>query len=377
MQSPRTVVLISNIAWAVWKFRSRLIETLRAEGYKVVVLAQRDAAFEKLVPLCDEVIEVSMAPRQISPWRDLQTLLSYRKHLRRLRPLAVLTFSIKPNIYASLVCGELGLPVVNNVTGLGAVKRKGGLVAKIVQVLYRKAFSRSACVFFQNAEDMGEMLSQALVSPLQAELLPGSGVDTHHFAPMAARPAGPEVRFCMVARLLKEKGVVEFAEAARAVKELHPNARFDLWGILDASDPRCVTRKEIADWESSGWLRFHGEAKDSREAFAAADVAVLPSYYPEGTPRTLLEAGGMALPCITTDMPGCRDAVLHDVTGLICAPRDTLALAAAMERAIELGPAGRADMGMRGRARILAEFDEDIVLAAYRRKLQSISAAAA
>ena len=368
-----TVALIVNQTWAVWKFRARLISTLRAEGYKVVVLAQRDDAFEKLRPLCDELVDVKMAARQISPLRDLQTMAAYRHHLGRIQPLAVLTFSIKPNIYASLVCRSLGIPVVNNVTGLGVVQQRGGWIATTVRFLYRSAFARSHRVFFQNPQDMRQMIEQRLVAADRASLLPGSGVDTTRFVPRADGEASGAVRFCMIARLLRDKGVVEFAQAARTLREQHRDARFALWGILDAADPRCVTRAEIAEWEAQGWLAFHGEASDAREAFECADVVVLPSYYPEGTPRTLLEAGSMALPCITTDTPGCRDAVVHEVTGFICAPRDAQSLAAQMVRAIELGAQGRAQMGVRGRARTIAEFDEHIVLDAYRLQLLQIA----
>ncbi|MEO8080997.1 MAG: glycosyltransferase family 4 protein [Caldimonas sp.] len=370
---PATVALIGNQAWAVLKFRSRLIETLRADGYRVVVLAHRDATFERLRPLCDELIDVKMVLRQISPLGDLRTLAAYWRHLRRLDPFAVLSFSIKPNIYGSLVCRWLRLPVVNNVTGLGAIELRSGRVASTVRWLYRRSFSHSHRVFFQNPQDMQAMLAQAIVGPDQARLLPGSGVDTARFTP-AVRAPGDRIRFCMIARLLRDKGVVEFAEAAGKLRSRHPDLQFDLWGILDAADPRCVTRAEVAAWEERGWLGFHGEARDAAQAFEFADVVVLPSFYPEGTPRTLLEAGSMALPCITTDMPGCRDAVVHEVTGFLCPPRDAGALAEAMMRAVEIGPEGRRAMGERARARILTEFDEDIVLAAYRDQLSEIAA---
>lgn len=371
-QSGRTVVVVVNQAWMAWKFRMRLIGSIRAAGYRVVLMAGRDDCFDRLVPACDELIEIRMAFRRISVAADLQTVGEYVRHLRRLRPMAVLTFTIKPNIYASLACRWLGIPVVNNVTGIGTAQRRGALLAWAIERLYRAAFRRSRQVFFQNPDDLQEFIALRLVEPGQAALLPGSGVDTSYYQPRSGLSGRTGLRVCMLARLLRDKGVVEYAAAASQVRQRFPGIQFDLWGIVDASDPRCVTRSEIAQWEADGVLQFHGEARDALQAFADADLVVLPSYYPEGTPRTLLEAASMGLPCITTDMPGCRIAVLHESTGLLCKPRDVGSLAAAIGRIASMSEEERGAMGRRARARTLAEFDEGIVLDAYRQQLEAV-----
>jgi glycosyltransferase involved in cell wall biosynthesis len=368
------VVVVVNQAWTAWKFRMRLIESIRAAGYRVVLMAGRDDSFDRLALACDELIEIRMALRRISLAADLRTALDYVRHLKRLNPVAVLSFTIKPNIYASLACRWLSIPVINNVTGLGTAQRSGRLLAWIVGLLYRASFSRSRCVFFQNPDDLREFLARKFVSPEQSTLLPGSGVDTDYYRPEPNRPPSTGLRVCMLARLLRDKGVAEFAAAAALVRQQHPKVRFDLWGIIDASDSRCVSRAEIAQWEADGRLVFCGEARDALEAFAEADLVVLPSYYPEGTPRTLLEAASMGLPCVTTDMPGCRIAVVDGSTGLLCAPRDVVSLAKAIGKVASMSQEERSAMGHRARARTIVEFDEGIVLEAYRRQLEALCA---
>jgi glycosyltransferase involved in cell wall biosynthesis len=373
----RTVVLIVNQAWVVIRFRLRLMQALRDAGWRVALVTDmRSDLRRQLADHCDEIVHVPVAAARIDPIADLRTMAGYWRALRRMRPTAALTFTIKPNIYSSLVCHALGVPVINNVTGLGTAQGAGALVATIVRALYRRAFGRSAWVFFQNRDDAAEMVSRGLVREGRWSVLPGSGVDTTLFVP-GGQPnveGATAVRFCMMARLLVDKGVLEFAAAAKRVRRERPQALFDLWGILDADDARYVSREQLAAWVADGRLVFHGEASDARQAFAAADVVVLPSYR-EGMPRTLLEAASMGLPVITTDAPGCREALEVGKTGLMCPPRDADGLAEAMLKIIDLGAATRRAMGEDGRRRVVEQFDESIVLDQYARRLAAVQPA--
>lgn len=363
--SQAVLVVIVNQAWVASKFRTRLLQHLRDHGYRVVLLTDCSAGSFGLERVCDELVHVPLAATKVSPLADLRTLWTYGRQIRRARPLALLTFTIKPNLYGALAAHRSGVPVIGNVTGLGSASRSGGAVARIVAWLYKRALTRAHWVFFQNRQDADELVSRQLVPPGRWSVLPGSGVDTDRFRPVE-RPAGTaRLRFCMVARLLRDKGVAEYAQAAALVSSSLKEVDFELWGILDASDPRCVTAEQVASWESQGVLRFHGEAPDANAAFADADVVVLPSYYPEGLPRTLLEAASMALPAITTDTPGCRDAVVDGVTGLLCRPRDVQGLADAMLKLAHMSAAQRAEIGQAARRRVVAEFDETLVLKAY------------
>jgi glycosyltransferase involved in cell wall biosynthesis len=368
-KSLRTVVLIVNHSWVAWKFRSRLMQHLRGRGYRVVLLTDCSAGCYSLPDACDELVDVPMAATRIAPVDDLGTLRRYARELARLKPVAVLTFTIKPNIYGALASHRLGVPVIANVTGLGSIKGRGGLVDGLVKLLYRWALSKDRWVYFQNPQDVAKLRALGLVPEGRWSILPGSGVDVDRYQPQLRRKEPGRLRFCMLARLLRDKGVVEFAEAARRVRRERSEVEFELWGILDAADARCVTAAEVAAWEAEGLLSFRGEARDAVQAFEAADAVVLPSYYPEGLPRTLLEAAAMELPSITTDMPGCRDAVVNGVTGLLCAPRDASALAETMLRLADMSPEARAGMGAAARERVLAQFDEKLVLDAYVQQL--------
>jgi glycosyltransferase involved in cell wall biosynthesis len=360
------VVLIVNFGWVAWKFRSRLMRELRSAGYRIAVLTHFDGYEDQLRLNCDIVVDVPLVAARIDPVADLRTLFSYLIQLRSIKPVAVLTFTIKPNIYGSLAARMLSIPVVANVTGLGSVQKTGAFVALVVRNLYRIAFARSACVFFQNPDDMSSLIGEGLVQPESAQLLPGSGVDTDEYVPRTVpERQGEPVVFCMMARLLREKGVVEFAQAAEQLVNSGLPARFELWGLLDPADSRCITAAEISCWERRGILVFRGPARDAKQAFASVDVVVLPSYYPEGTPRTLLEAAALGLPSITSDMPGCRDAVVDGRTGLLCRPRDVDSLAEAMRAMVKLGASGRSSYGRQGRAHVIARFDERIVVEAY------------
>lgn len=349
------------------------MQHLRSIGYRVVLLTDCSAGRYTLADVCDELVDVPVASTRIAPWADLATLRRYSLELTRLKPVAVLTFTIKPNIYGALASHRLGLPVIANVTGLGSSKGRRGLVGGLVMLLYRWALRKAHWVYFQNSEDASEMRALGLVPERRWSILPGSGVDVGRYRPELRRPEAGRLRFCMLARLLRDKGVVEFAEAARQVRRTRPDVQFEVWGILDAADARCVSSTEVAAWETEGLLTFRGEARDAVQAFEAADVVVLPSYYPEGLPRTLLEAAAMALPAITTNMPGCRDAVVDGQTGLLCAPRDAAALAVAMLRLADMPPESRAAMGAAARARVLEQFDEKVVLDAYVHRAAEVS----
>jgi glycosyltransferase involved in cell wall biosynthesis len=369
----KTIAVLVNHAWVAWKFRLNLLQHLRLSGYRVALLTDCGKGHFNLEGSCDVLVDVPTAAKHINPWADLKTLYIYSRELARLKPAAVLTFTIKPNIYGALAAHGLGFPVIANVTGLGSASSGNGFVGRVVKLLYRWALRKNYWVYFQNSNDSAAMHALGLVPEGRSSILPGSGVEVGRYPANQRRNEGSALRFCMLARLLRDKGVLEFAEAARLVRKESAGVSFELWGILDSADVRCVSEEEVLAWDAEGVLEFRGPANDASQAFAGADVVVLPSYYPEGLPRTLLEAAAMSLPAITTDMPGCRDAVVDGVTGLLCPPRDASALAKAMLRLISMSPEERAQMGAAGRERVLARFDERLVLDAYTQKLAETS----
>lgn len=353
----QTLVLSINTSWNLVNFRRDLIGRLQREGFDVVAVAPRDAHSASLVEMGVRHIPIDVDSKGLSPVRDAKLALQYWRILKRLRPAAFLGWTIKPNVYGSLAAHALRIPVINNISGLGTAFIKVGLLTRIVRSLYRAALMRSATVFFQNPHDRDLFVEQRIVRPDQTILLPGSGIDLTRFVPGRTTAGAPV--FLMVARLLRDKGVVEFADAARMVRATCPAARFELLGFLDVQNRTAIDRDMVDGWEREGILQYLGEAADVRPYLEQATAVVLPSYR-EGMPRSLLEAAAMGRPLIATDVPGCTEIARVGENAFLCAPRDAVSLAEAMKALIALDPASLAAMGARSRE--IAERDFDVAL---------------
>ena len=258
----------------------------------------------------------------------------------------------------------MGVEVINNIAGLGAVFVTNNWLTKLVRGLYRVALSRSNKVFFQNDDDRQLFVLGGLVAEEVADRLPGSGIDLEQFQP-SPLPESRSVRFLLIARMLWDKGVGEFVQAARMLKQRGVDAECSLLGFLDVRNPAAISRKQMDDWVAEGVVRYLGVSDNVREEIARAHCVVLPSFYREGTPRALLEAAAMARPIVTSDSVGCRDVVDDGVNGYLCKPKDAADLAEKMERIVALSPAERAAMGLRSREKAEREFDEQIVVKKY------------
>ncbi len=357
------VVIALNTAWNLVNFRSGLIRALVDSGYEVVAVAPPDEYASRLAALGCRFVPLPMDNKGTHPGRDLLLLWRFYQVLRRERPGVYLGYTVKPNIYGSLASHALGIPVINNIAGLGAVFIKDSWLTRLVRGLYRLALSRSAKVFFQNDDDRQMFVSGGLVGQAVTDRLPGSGIDLDKFAPVIL-PSQSPTRFLLIARMLWDKGVGEFVEAAGLLKRRGTNADFCLLGFLDVQNPAAISRKQMDLWVQEGVVLYLGVSDDVRAMIAAADCVVLPSYR-EGTPRTLLEAAAMGRPIITTDAVGCRDVVDDGMNGYLCRPRDADDLADKMERMAAMSLAERAAMGLRGREKVEREFDEKIVIGKY------------
>ncbi len=363
-------VLISiNAARNVVNFRAALVRALVADGHEVIAAVPDDGALAAVEALGARVAVLPMTSASTSVTGDLALLGRYIRLIRRERPDAYLGWTIKPNTYGSLAARLMGVPRINNVSGLGTVFIRESWVTRVAEQLYRLGLGGSSTVFFQNHDDRNEFEKRALVDPARVEVLPGSGIDAAHYDPAAFPRAGDgTIRFLMVARLIRDKGVAEFVEAARIVRALHPQARFALLGFLDVDNATAISRAELEGWVAEGVVEYCGAADDVRPFIGNCDCLVLPSYR-EGLSRVLLEAGAMARPAIATDVPGCRDVIVPGETGLLCAVRDAASLAESMTALIAMPPAARAAMGRAARAHIAENFDEIRVVKAYRAAL--------
>ena len=262
-----------------------------------------------------------------------------------------------------MVAKRLGIPFVPNVTGLGTAFLSGKWLARLTKWLYRFAFKALPVVFFQNPDDRELFVESGLIKPEQAQLLPGSGVDLDWFSP-APPQKSPKIIFLMVARLLRDKGVEEYVEAARLVSKIHPNVTFQLLGPLDASNRSAIKKVTLDGWIAEGVIEYLGEVHDVRPYVAASSCVVLPSYR-EGAPRTLIEAASMARPVIATRVAGCTAVVDENSTGLLCDVKNAQSFADAAKRFLALALEAHADMGRAGREKMAREYDQAIVVRAY------------
>ena len=360
----RLVVISANSSWNIVNFRGALIQSLRHKGYEVLAAAPRDGHSARLASFGASFIEVKMNSAGSSVGEDLRLLWEYIKLFRRLKPSVYLGFTVKPNIYGSMAAQAVGAKIINNISGLGTAFIKQGFLTKLVSQLYHFSLRNSSTVFFQNGDDMKLFVDKGLVRPEQVDLLPGSGVDLQWFKPrQTVRAPGP-FRFLLVGRLLWDKGVGEYIEAARIVRKGHAEVCFQLLGPIGSINRTAVPSSDVERWRTEKLIEYLGESDDVRAAMEHADCIVLPSYR-EGLPRALLEGSAIGKPLIATDVPGCRDVVVDGETGYLCAVRSADSLAAAMVKMIETSPPERLEMGRRGRRKVEEEFCETLVIAKY------------
>ena len=302
----------------------------------------------------------------INPLGDVRLFLTLYLWYRKERPDIVHHFTIKPVIYGSIAARLAKVPkIINTITGLGFVftGNETAWLRSLVEWQYRVSLVCADFTFFQNQDDLELFLGRNLAQSWKVGLLPGSGVDCTFFVPcpIAGQSSEKSATFLMVARLLRDKGVYEFVEAACTVKSLFPHVEFQLLGGRDERNPTVVPQRDLERWQSKGIIKWLGVVSDVRSTIAGADVVVLPSYYREGIPRSLLEGAAMGKPLITTDSVGCREVVDDEVNGLLVPVKDSKALARSMIRMIE-NPEMRQRMGKAGREKVLREFDERIVI---------------
>ncbi len=371
----RKIVISVNTAWNIYNFRSGLVKALIRHGYEVMAVAPDDEYVPRLHAMGCQFIGMPMENNGTHPGRDLSLLMRYLHVLRSVRPLAYLGYTIKPNVYGSIAAQALGIPVINNIAGLGTTFINRTLLTYLVKELYRFSLRRSRRVFFQNADDQGLFVQAGLVRQEITDRLPGSGIDLAHYLPVP--PSSTRERcfqFLLISRMLKDKGVEEFVAAAKIVRQRIPAVQFQLLGFVDAANANAISLERIRSWEKDGLIRYLGKTDDVRSYLADADCIVLPSYR-EGVPHSLLEAAAMARPIIATDVVGCHDIVDDHVNGLLCQVRDVPDLAEKMLEMIRLSPEKRLDMGAAGRRKVTAQFDENIVIQKYLDMIDEIAAA--
>lgn len=367
-RSRRKILIVGNIGWYLYNFRSGLGKILKENGFDVV-FAAKDDGYGHLVRKDNiKFIPLGVDRKGVNPFRDFFLFWELFRLYKREKPFMVVHYTIKPNIYGSMACRVLGVPSIAVVTGLGYVfiKRKG-VIPAIAKMLYRITLNTSHKVVFLTDEDLRIFIRLKLIKENKGMVLPDP-VDSERFAPEECeanntREKGKKI-FLLMARMLWDKGIGEFVKAAQLLKDKYPRSEFWLLGPIDQGNPSFIPMNTINNWQSVGNIRYHGMADDVRSFISNSDVVVLPSYR-EGTPRALLEAMAMARPVIATKTVGCKNLVEDGINGFLVPKRDAGSLAEIMSKMIEMTEDELAVMGKEGRMRVLRDFDEKVIIGKF------------
>ena len=351
---PNKVLILANSSSGLYDFRNELMTAILKKAEVAASVPMEDKT-DEIVSLGCRIIPTDIDRRGINPVTDLKLLMRYRKMLRTEKPNLVITYTIKPNIYGGLACRMGKVPYAVNITGLGTAFQKQGLLRKLVTFLYKTALKKAKVVFFENAANRQIFIDEKIVTEEKCCLLSGAGVNLERYAD-TPYPAEKKVRFLFMGRVMKEKGIEELFAAMERLHREGENCCLDVLGSYEENYAEIIRY-----YETEGWLHYHGYQKDVRPFIREAHCFVLPSYH-EGMANTNLECAAMGRPLITSDIPGCREAVAEGISGLLCRSKNADSLYFAMKQFLSLSDAQRQEMGKAGRQHMEAVFDKNKVV---------------
>ncbi len=358
----KRIVIVANTTWNIYNFRLNIIRKLIDEGHEVIVMAPVD----KFIFYTENIREVLHVPihhldrDSVNPIRDLRLLIELINLYNQYKPDLILHYTVKPNIYGGFAARILGIPSMAVVTGLGYSLIHEGLINFITRILYKFSLPFHRKVIFENTDDKKLFEEKGLVSPSRSMAIKGCGVDTTVFYPNGDGRQEGKLTFAFIGRLLYDKGVKEFIDAAQIVKEKIPNIQFWLIGEIDKGNPSSISNDDLMKWIRDPNIHYHGATENIKRYMEKSDCIILPSYR-EGMPRVIMEAMAMERPVITTNTAGCRETVDENVNGYLVPVKDAAALANAMIRFTELSREEQFNMGKSGRIKVLNEFDDRLI----------------
>ena len=356
------ILIVSNVTAGLASFRSELIEIL-SEKYDVIILASDNGRREKLEGLGARFVPAEVERHGTNPLKEMKLISYYKKQMKEINPFIVLTYTIKPNIYAGMAAASLGIPYVANVTGLGVALENDGLLRMITVPLYKRGLRKAQKVFFQNTDNRDFMVERKMVN--NYDVLPGSGVNLQKYM-VQPYPQGDTVDFLFISRVMKEKGIDQYLDAAKVIRAKYPETRFHICG--NCEDNYDGILKEL---NSNGTIIYHGRIEDIADMHRQCSCTVHPSFYPEGMSNVLLESCACGRPVITTDRPGCREIVDDGVNGFVVRQRDSQDLTEKIEKFLCLSREEKKAMGLAGRAKVEREFDRNIVVQKYLAEIEN------
>ncbi|EMF0589814.1 glycosyltransferase family 4 protein, partial [Enterococcus faecium] len=355
----KRVVFIVNHDIVIYNFRKEIVEALIEKGYEVIIVSP----FGERIPLLEELgckfIEVEVDRHGMNPFKEFTLIKHYKDILTKINPLVVLTFTIKPNIYGGLASAKLNIPYISNITGLGTALEKNSLTSKILVLLYKISFRRINSIFFQNNENLEFFKKKRIAKENKYNLLPGSGVNLNYFK-LLPYPKSDVIKFVFISRLMKEKGIEQYLEAAEIIKKEYPNTEFHICGFAEQD-----YEKKLTSLQKSGIIIYHGMVIDIRKLLIDMHCTIHPSYYPEGISNVLLESASSGRPLITTNHVGCREVINKNKNGYLFQPKNTDDLVIQIKKFLDLSYEEKRDMGKESRKYVSERFSRDIVIDQY------------
>lgn len=372
--SKNIIALLTNNDDDVYCFRKELIEALISDGFEMLISCPDGPKFELMKDIPYIYDNPDIDRRGTNPIKDFGLLMHYRKLFKQYRPAVVLTYTAKPNVYASIAAHQLGIPVINNLTGLGSVVNETGLMKSFIMWLFKLAYRKSACMMFQNETNMKVAIKAGMVKG-EYRLIPGSGVDTVRY-PLQTYPdggdgkTGASVVFNYIGRILHDKGVDDYIEAAKRIKSEYPKTEFNLMGFIEPTEIHY--EKDLKELEGQGIVIYRGSLKDVKPYIKRSHCTIHPSTYGEGMSNVLQESASSGRFLITTNNPGCQETVEDGITGYIYQGGNVDALVKTIERFLSLPNSRRKEAGELGRKRMEEHFSRKIVINAYKEEIKRI-----
>lgn len=360
--SPKRILIVANTTWNIYNFRLNILRKLLEEGHEVIVMAPVDKFifYTELIPQVNHIPVHHLYRDSVNPVQDLKLFYELLRKYKKIRPDLVIHYTVKPNIWGGFAARLLGIPTVAVVTGLGYSLIHEGWINFVTKWLYRFSLPLHRKVIFENIDDKKLFEKEKLVSPSKSISIKGCGVDTNFFSPNGDGRQEGKITFSFIGRLLYDKGVREFIEAARIVRESIQNVQFWLIGEIDKENPSSVRNEDLMKWIRDPNIHYHGATENIRKIIEQSDCIVLPSYR-EGMPKVIMESMAMERPVITTNTAGCRETVDENINGYLVPVRDPQSLASAMINFAGLTKEDRIRMGRAGREKVLQEFDDKII----------------
>ena len=364
------ILISANTFWNLFNFRLKLIESFISQNYEVIALAKNDIYKEKLLNLGIKCYNIDIELKGVNPLSDLVLIKDYFKIFKKTSPDVILSYTVKPNIYGNLAAQLLKIKTINNVSGLGTLFINKNFASFIGKILYKISFKFSAHIFFQNLYDQKLFLNQSLIKGSSNSIIPGSGLDTNEFK--FNRLKNNCESFLFVGRIIGDKGIMEYLKSAKIILKKHPNKKFYIAGDINYQNRSSISKKDFNKFlKNHPQISFLGNISDMFSLLKTVDVFVLPSYR-EGLSRAILEASSMSLPVITTNVPGCKDIVIDDYSGLLCDPKSVKSLSSAIEKIINLSESKRIFFGKNGRKIVKKSFGIDKIISIYNQKIKEL-----